>query len=309
MLDAHQLNIFLVAAELENFSETARRLNLSQPSISAQIQSLERRLETQLFHRAGRHISLTESGQALLPLAREMVNLSIRIEETMASLEGAVVGRLKIGCSTTAGKYIMPRLIARFCDAYPQVQVTCTMATRQEAILMLCDGIVHVAVTSAREFRKDVEYRHFLTDHVILIVSPAHPWAERGRIKPQELLDTNFILREETAGTRRVLEEGLSEHSLSANQLQTAMVLGNSEAIRTAVQECIGVAFVSRLAATICLQTEQLVRVEVDGLDLRQELYIGRNVRRPATKAQTAFWEFVHEPANRALLQMEEQKI
>ncbi|MGD9101568.1 MAG: LysR substrate-binding domain-containing protein, partial [Anaerolineae bacterium] len=216
---------------------------------------------------------------------------------------------LEIGCSTTAGKYIMPRLIARFCDSYPQVQVTCNMTTRQQAILMLSDGIVHVAVTSARETRKDVEYRHFLTDHVILIVSPEHPWAERGRIKPQELLDKNFILREETSGTRRVLKQGLAEHSLSVDQLQTAMVLGNSEAIRTAVQERIGVAFVSRLAATNCLQTGQLARVEVDGLDLRQELYIGRNVRRPATKAQTAFWEFVHEPANRALLQMEEQEI
>jgi DNA-binding transcriptional LysR family regulator len=308
MLDARQMNIFLVAAELENFSEAARQLNLSQPSVSTQIQSLERRLETQLFHRAGRHISLTESGQALLPLAREMVNLSIRIEESMASLAGAVIGHLKIGCSTTAGKYVMPRLITHFCDVYPQVQVTCNMTTRQQAITMLSDGIVHVAVTSAREPRKDVEYRHFLTDQVILIVSPAHPWAKRGRIKPQELPETNFILREETSGTRRVLEQGLAEHGLSVDQLQTAMILGNSEAVRTAVQERIGVAFVSRLAAINCLQTGQLARVEVDGLDLRQELYIGRNVRRPATKAQIAFWEFVHEPTNHTLLQTEEQE-
>jgi len=73
LLDAHQLNIFLVAAELESFSQAARQLNLSQPSVSAQIKSLERLLRTQLFHRAGRHISLSEEGQILLPLAREMV--------------------------------------------------------------------------------------------------------------------------------------------------------------------------------------------------------------------------------------------
>ena len=69
MLDTHQLNIFLAAAELENFSEAARQLNLSQPSVSAQIRSLERLLGTQLFHRSGRHISLTEAGQILQPLA------------------------------------------------------------------------------------------------------------------------------------------------------------------------------------------------------------------------------------------------
>ncbi len=114
MLDAHQLNIFLVAAELESFSQAARQLNLSQPSVSAQIKSLERLLRTQLFHRAGRHISLSEEGQILLPLAREMVRHSIHIEETMASLGRGIVGHLKLGCSTAVGKYTLPRLIARF---------------------------------------------------------------------------------------------------------------------------------------------------------------------------------------------------
>ena len=125
MLDAHQLNIFLMAAELENFSQAARHLNLSQPSVSAHIQSLEQLFGAQLFHRSGRHITLTEAGEALLPLAREMVHLSIRIEETMASLSGSVVGKLKLGCSTAVGKYTLPRLIARFRALNPQVQVNC----------------------------------------------------------------------------------------------------------------------------------------------------------------------------------------
>ncbi len=303
MLDAHQLNIFLVAAELENFSEAARQLSLSQPSVSAQIQSLESRLGTQLFHRAGRHIHLTEAGQALLPLAREMVDLSIRIEETMASLEGKVVGHLKIGCSTTAGKYVMPRLIARFCEAYPQVQVTCNMSTRQNAIQMLREGKVHVAVTSLRLSYKHIEYRQFLTDQVVLIVPPDHPWAERDQIEPQELLEADFIMREETAGTRRVLQEGLAEHDLSIERLQVVMTLGNSEAIRMAVQEGLGLAFISRLAATNCLQVGQLAQVDVAGLDLKQALYIGHHTRRPATQSQSAFWEFIYDPANRELLQ------
>ena len=131
MLDSHQLHIFLVAAELENFSEAARQLNLSQPSVSAQIQTLERLLGTQLFNRAGRHISLTEAGQVLLPMAREMVHLSIHIEETMASLEGSVVGHLKLGCSTAVGKYTLPRVIGRFRAQYPQVQVSCNIMTRK----------------------------------------------------------------------------------------------------------------------------------------------------------------------------------
>jgi DNA-binding transcriptional LysR family regulator len=304
VLDAHQLNIFLVAAEMENFTEAALHLNLSQPSVSAQVKSLERRLGMQLFHRAGRHISLTEAGQALLPLAREMVHLSIHIEETMASLAGTAVGHLKLGCSTAVGRYTLPRLIARFREQHPQVQVSCSVMTRETALKALLDGIVHLAVTSAREFSKEIEYYPFTTDQVVLIVPADHPWAAREQIEPQELLTENFILREKTAGTRHALEEGLAKHGLHTDQLQTVMIMGSSEAIRTAVEEKIGVSFISRLVASASVQLGRIVEVDVANLDLKQQLYIGRNIRRPATKAQTAFWEFVHAPANRALLKL-----
>jgi DNA-binding transcriptional LysR family regulator len=304
VLDAHQLNIFLVAAEMENFTEAALHLNLSQPSVSAQVKSLERRLGMQLFHRAGRHISLTEAGQALLPLAREMVHLSIHIEETMASLAGTAVGHLKLGCSTAVGRYTLPRLIARFREQHPQVQVSCSVMTRETALKALLDGIVHLAVTSAREFSKEIEYYPFTTDQVVLIVPADHPWAAREQIEPQELLTENFILREKTAGTRHALEEGLAKHGLHTDQLQTVMIVGSSEAIRTAVEEKIGVSFISRLVASASVQLGRIVEVGVANLDLKQQLYIGRNIRRPATKAQTAFWEFVHAPANRALLKL-----
>ena len=112
MLDSHQLHICLMEAELENFSEAGRHLNLFQPSVSAHIQSLARHYNTQLFHRSGRHISLTESGEALFPLARAMVRLSVHIEESMASLGDSVVGQLRLGRSTAVGKYTLPRLIA-----------------------------------------------------------------------------------------------------------------------------------------------------------------------------------------------------
>jgi len=137
-----------------------------------------------------------------------------------------------------------------------------------------------------------------------LIVPADHPWAARGQIEPQELLTENFILREETAGTRYALEEELAKHGLHTSQLQTVMVMGSSEAIRTAVEEKIGVSFLSQLVASASIQLGRTVKVDVTNLDVKQHLYIGHNIRRPATKAQTAFWEFIHEPANRALLQL-----
>jgi DNA-binding transcriptional LysR family regulator len=176
--------------------------------------------------------------------------------------------------------------------------------TRKSTLQALLEGTVHLAVTSAREFAKEIEYHPFTTDPVVLIVPTDHPWATQGQIEPHELLTENFILREKTAGTRRALEEGLAQHGIHTDQLQTVMIMGSSEAIRTAVEEKIGVSFISRLVASAGIQLGRIVEVEVANLDLKQQLFIGHNNQRPATKAQTAFWEFVHAPANRTLLEL-----
>jgi len=86
MLDVYELKVFLTAAETENFSAAARQLNLTQPAVSMQIRALERKLDVTLFHRAGRSLSLSERGRALMPLARDVVNRAIRIEEEIESL-------------------------------------------------------------------------------------------------------------------------------------------------------------------------------------------------------------------------------
>ena len=98
MLDVHQLNVFLVSAETLSFTQAAQRLHMTQPSVSQHIQGLEHHFDMQLFLRTGRALELTEAGLALLPLAREAVELSIRIDETMESLKGKVFGHLMVGC-------------------------------------------------------------------------------------------------------------------------------------------------------------------------------------------------------------------
>ena len=148
MLDTHQLNVFLIAADTLNFTQAARLLHMSQPSVSQHIQTLEQSFGHPLFVRLGRRIELTDAGRALVPLAREMVRRSIQIEETMKSLEGEVHGHLLVGCSTTPGKYILPQLLARFHHLNPKVRVSCTVAAQGEVFRMLCDGEVHVAMIS-----------------------------------------------------------------------------------------------------------------------------------------------------------------
>jgi DNA-binding transcriptional LysR family regulator len=295
MLDAHQLHVFLEAGESLNFSTAAKSLHMTQPSVSQHIQTLEQHFNAPLFSRNGRHVELTDAGQALLPLAREMVALSIRIDETMRSLKGDVCGHLMVGCSTTPGKYVLPHLLADFLRLHPNVQATCHVMSRQNAMQYLSKGDLHLALASVRDFSRDFEFRKFISDPIKLIVPLNHRWADRQEIRPDELLEENFILREEGCGTYNAMRDGLLGVGISMDQLRTVLTLGNSEAIALSVQEGIGVGFVSELIVKRLVK-DGVAIVDVRGIDVSQDIFIGRHTHRPATAAQNAFWDFVTSP-------------
>lgn len=294
MLNAHQLNVFLIAAENLNFTQAAAELNMSQPSVSQHIQALEQHFGLDLFHRSGRSIELTDAGLTLLPLAREFIYLSTHIEETIASIKGNVFGHLMVGCSTTTGRYILPQLLANFHREYPQVKATCQVASQEQAMQMLCEGKVHLALTNTPKFCMDAEYRKFLTDQTLLIVPIDHEWSEKGWITPQELTNSHFILPDEGSETHTAVREALATVGISIYQLNSVMELGSAEAIALCVQEGLGAGFVSNIVVNRLVQDRVRI-IKIIGLNIMQEVYICRYLRRPQSNAQTAFWNFVND--------------
>ncbi len=295
MLDTHQLNVFLTAAETLNFTQAAGRLHMTQPSVSQHIHSLENHFGQLLFVRNGRSIHLTSAGVALLPLARDIIHRSVHIEEMMQSLEGIIHGDLYVGCSTTPGKYLLPPLLARFHRHHPQVQVACHVSSQRNALQRVCDGDAHLALVSKAEIvPRDIELKQLAVDEVKLIAPLDHPWAERGVIEAADLYETDFILREEGSGTRTAVEESLYAIGIEADRLNTLLILGNSEAIAMAVEEGLGVGFVSGLIVTRLVR-DRVAPITVRGLNITRDIYVGRHSRRPATAAQTAFWDFIDE--------------
>ena len=294
MFNLNELEVFLAAAELGNFSAAARRLHISQPAVSQAIRSLEKQFGAELFYRQGRSVRLSDAGQALRPMSRELLSSARRLEETMVSMQGKVVGEINIGCSTTSGKYLLPGLIARFRKEFPQVRMNVLVSSRESVINKLLSGQVTMGVSSKRMEHRDLEYKEFFRDDVILIASANHRWANYRRIYPDDLLDEPLILREDGAGTLEVMLDGLQKFDVSPDMLNVAMVLGNAEAIEMAVGEDLGVAFISSLAAARGLETGRVVEVEVEGFSLSRYLYIIRNLRLPASRAQLEFWEFAN---------------
>jgi DNA-binding transcriptional LysR family regulator len=295
MLNLLEIQVFTAAAEAKNFSEAARRLHLSQPAVSQQIRSLEQYLNVQLFSRSGRGVTLTEAGEVLLPVARELLDLSWRIEEMMRSLKGQVVGHLVIGCTTTAGKYVLPLVAAAFGQHHPGVRVTIEMCNCASIVDPLLAQEVHLGISSTKIVHQAMECQPFFTDHVVLVVPADHPFARRSSVQPIELLDQPFILQEEGSSTCQMVQEGLAGYSISLDQLHVVMEVGNEEAIEMAVEHGLGMAFISRLAARHGLELGRLVDIPVEGLCLERPLYMVRHSRCAKTTAQSRFWDFVRE--------------
>jgi len=308
MLNFHELSIFVEAALAQNFSVAARRLYLSQPAVSLQIANLEKQLGLELFQRNGRSITLSEAGKVLLPLAQEALRNLKQIEETMAGLKGVMIGELTIACSTTVGKYILPRLVASFRNKYPDVRVTVHVMSRRVALERLLGGRAEIAIVSAQPAHSEIEGAPFLVDQVILIVPPGHPWADRSLVTPTDLLSVPFIMREPTAGTYEVVAEGLTEHGLNISQIQPVLSLANAEAIEMSVEAGIGAAFISRMVAARGIALGRVVEVPVAGMALKRTIYMVRHQRLAATPLQRAFWEFAFDPANEAIRRLPESE-
>ena len=293
MLNLNELSVFLAVAKYGTFSEAGRQLHLSQPAISQTIDNLEKRYGIKLFLRQGRGVCLTEAGQMLRPLSSELLASARHVDESMASLQGAVVGELDIDCSTASGKYLLPGLAARFRRQFPQVRINVHVTGRETAFRKLLAGETSFIVTSKVVEHSELEYQAFFEEELILIAAPDHPWARSSRVVPADLLGEPLISREEAAGTYRTSMEGLRRFDILPDMLTVVMVSGNAEAVVVAVEEGIGVAFVSSLSAAHSLELGRVVNINVNGLTLKREIYMAHNHRYTPTRAQVEFWSFV----------------
>jgi DNA-binding transcriptional LysR family regulator len=306
-MDTEKIETFLCAADNLSFSEAAKVLHLSQPSVSHQIKTLEQELGVELFKRSSSGLELTEGGRVLLPWARRLIHDSVNLREIMGSLEEDIVGELRISCSTTAGKYILPQIVARFCKHHPSIKARILTCRPERAALDLMEGEAHIGVVSSEPNELNFESQTFFKDNIILIVPSGHRFAKRSSVEPHELLEEPMILREIESGTRRVVLEEFAKHDIALEDLYVLMELGNAEAIVSTVAAGFGISFVSALAAIDLIREGKIVHVPVDELELQRSVYMIRKRVSAPHRPRDVFWSFVHAPENAELLTLPEQ--
>lgn len=304
MLDIHRIAIFLSAVEERSFSGAAKRLKMSQPAVSLQIQALEQQLGVELFRRTGRAVVLTEAGHTLVPLARQMMGLSKHIEETMCALRGKLIGQLVIGCAATPAQYILPRLILLFKQRHPEVMIQMKTMDAETAEQRVLDQEIHMGVVAYQPRHRNFQVREFMEDQTVLLVPANHPWAKRPQVSIRELADPSIpLLCEHNHPPSDPLWHALAQVMGSPERMQSIMDIGCTESAISAVEANLGVAILSKVAAQQAARQGRCCVVPFAEGPFKRTLYFFSNTENPEVCARVGFCDFVHTAEAMALVE------
>jgi LysR family transcriptional regulator, low CO2-responsive transcriptional regulator len=293
-----QLTAFLAVVRHKSVTAAAQELYVTQPSVSAAIAALERELGVQLTERAGRNVRPTPAGEEYARYAAHVVGLLKEGAEAASRVAARAGEWLRLGAVLTAGEHLMPALIQNFREHRPELQVSLSVANRQEVFRSLAAHEVDLVVSGRAPEDADFEAVPFADNELVLVTAPGDPLAKRPWVAVEELAERSWLMRERGSGTRRLCEE-----YLSAQQLQPPLLtLGSNGAIKHAARIGLGVALQSRVAVQLELDLGMLAAIHPRGGLPERSWFVVTSAAGPAREPVEAFLRYVRSAAARRAL-------
>jgi DNA-binding transcriptional LysR family regulator len=294
-MDTRQLRAFCAVVERRSFSQAAERLGVTQPAVSLQVRSLEKRLGTQLLDRSGRRVEPTEAGLRLYRGAQRLLQLEQDLVADLAQeATGELEGTFEIGASTGPGGVVLAQILCEFAEAHPKLHVALSVYDTQTIVERVAERTLQLGVVGAAPRHRGVEYEPFFNDTVILACPPGHRFAGRT-ITLDDLRAETLIVMQEGAGVRQMIDDELHRAGLRLRDLDVRLELGLQESVTSAVRSGHGVTFISRSSVENDLAAGTLVEARVGELELEREIYLVRAAGRAETRAARTFLAFANE--------------
>jgi len=251
-----QLRAFCHTARAGSVSAAAETLYLSQPSVSLQIQALEREFEATLFERRGPQIRLTPDGELLYRLAHPLVDGIDRLHETFRAHQGRIeTGELNVAAGESTILYILPGPMQQFAASYPGVRVKLHNVTGRDGMAMLRADTADFAVGSMLEVPDDIVYRPVVSFDPALITPLDHPLARREQVTLKDISPYGLILPPRHLSTWAIVDLTFRQHDVPYH---VALEAGGWEVIKKYVELGLGISIVTEVCLT---GTERVARI------------------------------------------------
>jgi len=287
-----QLRTFKTVADLKSFSLAARRLQLSQPSVSYQVKELEETLGLPLLDRLGKRVQLTEAGTLLYGYARRMLDVLDEAAVEIEEIRGIKRGTLRVGASTTVGIYLLPAALGAFKKLHPGLVISLEIGTRERVQEQVLLNELDLAVVGPALNDPELAVIPFLTDELVVVAPAGHPLTRKRGLNLKDLAAQPFVMREAASGSRWSLEKAARK---AGARLKVAMELGSNGAIKHAVESGLGLAVISRYACALEFSSGRLVELDVRGFPIRRDWHIVHLRRRKLPSSVTAFIQFLKD--------------
>lgn len=297
-MNLEYLQTYMEIVRLGSFSEVAKKLSISQPAVSFQIQKLEQDLGIKLIDRGQKRIALTDAGKRMLRFAEAVEKEHALLKRDLDRLREEVTGEIVIAASTIPGEVLLPPILGEFRALHPSVCVRVEVSDSLTVITGVRDGSYDVGFCGVKPEGKELDYFKMADDEIVLIVPPEHPFARRKKVSSLELEGEPLIFREETSGTQRNVKSLLAGAGLDIAKSSPCLVLGTSQSVVAAVESGLGIAFVSNLAIKKSLALSLVKQVAVDGIKLRRGFYCVYRKERVVSRLLSEFVAFMQTRAS-----------
>ena len=291
-MDLGQIEAFIKVADYKSFMRASEALHLTQPSVTARIQALERDLGEELFERTGRGARLTDAGLVFSTYANLILKNVREGRAAVDEVRNIQLGSLRVGSAFTISAYVLPHILSVFRSRFSGIDMSVRTGHSEQVIDMLMDDDIEVGIARTPN-HPEIESLHLYDDQIAVIVDSEHPLANTRSSTCADVASESVLL----------FSRGSSYHSLIKDFFQQASVvpriemeLDSLESIKRMVEEGLGIALVPRVTVARELLQESLVEVEiVDAPPISRPISLAYHRTRRRSRAAQAFIDIVCE--------------
>lgn len=274
--DLRALELLVVVARTGSLGAAATELGITQQAASSRVRTMEALVGEPLVARSTRGSELTPTGELVVQWAGRVLDAAQELDAGITALRADRRGHLDIAASLTIAEHLLPGWLVGLRAQQVQrgqqpTEITMTATNTQRVTELVLAGDVALGFVEGPDAPRGLRHRLVGTDELLVVVGPAHPWAQRSRrrVSAATLAAMPLVVREAGSGTRTVLERALADLPMAPPALE----LSSTAAVRAAVAAGAGPAAVGAHAVRDDLATGRLVRVTVTGLDLTRRLH------------------------------------
>ncbi len=288
----HSLSVFSTVVEEKSFSAAAKKLGLTQPTVSFHIDNLEKKFDCPLFTRTAKGVMLTIYGEKLYTNTQKIHHIAAETEHYIKTLVAGNAGEINIGASTIPGEYLLPAIIADFLKLHPKIKFSITTGDSATILSAFQQGKFPIAIVGSKP-ADSLTSQRIWHDQLILASHPAIAKNLDSSPTIGEILALPFILRETSSGTRRSALNALAEHGIILKQLNIVLQVSGNQALKTAILKQAGIGFISAWAIQQELADGRLTSIPLPGIELSRTFYTVRDKTLTPTCVES-FWQFLN---------------